>query len=999
MKKLLLSLLFCSYLAAFSQVWIPNTIDTISFNDVHFADYKAGVIVGTNGRIKTTADGGLTWVPRVSGTIMNITDVYMKNPMEIYACAGAQFYKSTDNGNTWSPGSITPPAGLMPIDTYSKFQFCDQNTGFGLVHASVSTYLLKTSNGGAAWDTVYTSGMNYITDFHFVDTLHGYAVSNGGKVLKTINGGQTWNQINTPYTINSFTSVWFVSPQVGFIGYSTASVTGMLLRTRDGGATFDTVYNAGIGKINFASNKVGFAIVTASGGTYLNLIKTKDGGETWQIESTPATQVKAIHFITENFGGTVGDNGNFTRFFIPMSGFDFRVEATSDPKQLKFINMNQNITADLLWTFGDGSYFIGKDPVHLFQTDGKYKVCMSPIKASVDTNERACKDIYVGNLPCNLEAKFNIVDTLGKRVTLLNTTFVSASSIANFFWTFGDGATSIIPNPQHQYTKDGSYLITLSVRDTAKACFDYYSEYVKIGNFTCNADFNYDYFISAGDTMAVKFLPKLAPGTGIHHLWNFGDGTFSSLASPVKQYNAPGLYPVSLFVSSTTPACSNILQKKIQVGDIACDADFETHTDSVDNTVYFEPVIYGNANAYYWQFGDGATFMGKKPKHTYSQSGYYNAVLSIYDSATQCMNRQEKTILVGKQGNDCEADFYYKMGTDGSVNFTNNSMISMASPTYRWVIKDADSLAIITTKNTNYTYKNFGYHNVCLTIRGGTCSHTKCKVVNNTINLSGKCLAQFKTYTDSITKKVTFVNASLGTYSDYMWHFGDGTTSTLENPIKTYADTGYYPVKLEVKQLDSVMCTGYGLVNVGGQKQMKAAFVYEKSYLKSMLKKGGYPIDFVGISTGSPAQYVWDFGDGSGETGANIVSHEYINDTTYLVCYTVTDSLTQQSDVFCEEVLVSANGVQEIMSTTSTFNVYPNPVGQSTNIHFILDQGCNVKLSLIDITGRTVQTIMNTSKAQGEYNVVWEAGNLARGIYFMKMETGSKSETRMIVKE
>ena len=66
---------------------------------------------------------------------------------------------------------------------------------------------------------------------------------------------------------------------------------------------------------------------------------------------------------------------------------------------------------------------------------------------------------------------------------------------------------------------------------------------------------------------------------------------------------------------------------------------------------------------------------------------------------------------------------------------------------------------------------------------------------------------------------------------------------------------------------------------------------------------------------------------------------------------------------------------------------YPNPFNPTTTIPFELNQNDHIRISLVDITGREIKTIVKGDYNSGSHTVTFDAGHLASGVYFYKMET------------
>ena len=77
---------------------------------------------------------------------------------------------------------------------------------------------------------------------------------------------------------------------------------------------------------------------------------------------------------------------------------------------------------------------------------------------------------------------------------------------------------------------------------------------------------------------------------------------------------------------------------------------------------------------------------------------------------------------------------------------------------------------------------------------------------------------------------------------------------------------------------------------------------------------------------------------------------------------------------------------------------YPNPFNPSTVIQFQVASRGFVSLKVYDVAGREVATLVNENKSPGNYSVVFDAGNLASGMYVYRLEAGSfRAARKMLV--
>ena len=94
---------------------------------------------------------------------------------------------------------------------------------------------------------------------------------------------------------------------------------------------------------------------------------------------------------------------------------------------------------------------------------------------------------------------------------------------------------------------------------------------------------------------------------------------------------------------------------------------------------------------------------------------------------------------------------------------------------------------------------------------------------------------------------------------------------------------------------------------------------------------------------------------------------------------------------------ISTGISKPVMLSNCTLTNYPNPFSNSTTISYNLSSARNVNISVYDISGKEVTTLVNQAQQKGEYNIQFNASNLQSGIYFYKIITGNKSETGKMI--
>jgi PKD repeat protein len=303
-----------------------------------------------------------------------------------------------------------------------------------------------------------------------------------------------------------------------------------------------------------------------------------------------------------------------------------------------------------------------------------------------------------------------------------------------------------------------------------------------------------------------------------------------------------------------------------------------------------------------------------------------------------------------------------------SVNFTDLSVTNSTTGVISWFWDFGDGNTS-TQQNPTHNYATNGNYTVCL-IASNTCeADTTC----STVTVS--CLAPNAAFSDSINNlTVSFTDLSTQTPTSWFWDFGDGNTSTQQNPSHTYAANGTYTVCLTATNTcgSDSSCSSV-IVNCLAPN---AAFSDSTNNLT---------VSFTDLSTQAPTSWFWDFGDGNTSTQQD-PSHTYAANGTYTVCLTATN--TCGSDSSCSSVTVSSTvGIADIENNVQ---IYPNPVQEVLNIDL---QGEAVA-SIYSTDGKLVRSVMLLSGL----NTI-ETAEMENGIYVLKIESTDSVMTYQFVKE
>jgi PKD repeat protein len=178
----------------------------------------------------------------------------------------------------------------------------------------------------------------------------------------------------------------------------------------------------------------------------------------------------------------------------------------------------------------------------------------SPAIRSVTVNDaNVTGQNFTGTPPANVPPVANFTFTTSAlTANFTDTSTDSDGTIASRSWNFGDGTTSTATNPSKTYAAAGTYTVTLTVTDNVGASSSKSSAVtVVVPNVPPVANFT-----SSVSDLTVNFTDTStdSDGTIASRSWNFGDGTNSTVANPIKTYSVSGTYTVTLTVTDNSGA-------------------------------------------------------------------------------------------------------------------------------------------------------------------------------------------------------------------------------------------------------------------------------------------------------------------------------------------------------------------------------------------------------------------------------------------------------------
>ncbi|MCC6385489.1 MAG: PKD domain-containing protein [Bacteroidia bacterium] len=278
------------------------------------------------------------------------------------------------------------------------------------------------------------------------------------------------------------------------------------------------------------------------------------------------------------------------------------------------------------WSLGDSSFSSAQHPIHSYASPGTYQVTLTATSLNGCSNSLS-DSIRIFPVPVASILAFS--GCITEPVTLMNGNDPQNLEGNSYNWDFGDGNTSVLINPQHQYAVSGTYLVTLEVTN-GYGCKTT-TTFPVVVNPLPDADFSASN-ACAGENVQFINQSTISSGTIISYSWNFGNGQVSNQTNPQVQFAQPGTYTITLIVISDF-GCSDTASTTITIY-----PDPVSNFSALNNIgcgplpVYFSDSSFvqsGMIVAWSWNFGDGGSDSVQNPVHIYQHSGTYPVSLTV----------------------------------------------------------------------------------------------------------------------------------------------------------------------------------------------------------------------------------------------------------------------------------------------------------------------------------------------------------------------------------
>ena len=475
-------------------------------------------------------------------------------------------------------------------------------------------------------------------------------------------------------------------------------------------------------------------------------------------------------------------------------------------------------------------------------------------------------------------------------------------------WNFGDGVwrTRGMGAQNRTFNTPGLYTIYLAVFNTGGtgACTDTVSKniYVLPGP---TADFSISPAMGC-DSIEVVIVEN--SGNAAKWNWNFGDGTTDTVASPANhKYDSIGNFNISLIVTHSNGCTDNISKTATVNGSPivdftpknVCEDVLASFTDNSNSPG-------GDAlTSWFWDFGDGITSTSQNPTHKYDSSRTFNLKLTVttafctsIDSFNLVVEPKPSALFLMNDSLGC---------SPLPIMFTNNSVVSTK---YLWDFGNGDTS---TSTSPSYSFINstgatVGYNVTLIASTTFGCSDT----ISDSVHVYHVPKSSFTSNAlpNCGPFDVTFTNTSTGGINR-LWIFGDGDTSTQNNPTHKYQNKTLF---IENYKAKLVITSPNGCTDTSQQ----TIIVYPEPIFtfQTLPDSGCSPLKVTFPAVTGAVAYKWYFGDGDSATGPT-PTHIYNNSTTNNVNFS--PKLIATSSFGCSDTNVG--NVRVFPSPFSDFSV------------------------------------------------------------------------------
>ena len=450
-----------------------------------------------------------------------------------------------------------------------------------------------------------------------------------------------------------------------------------------------------------------------------------------------------------------------------VSIFDWNPDPGCVNQPIQFTDLSTGTITSRLWTFTGGipATSTQVNPIVTYNSPGAKNVALV-VNGPGGTSATSSQVVTITPSPV-AGFTFTMDD--------LTATFTNTSTNAtSYFWDFGDGGTSTDVSPEYTYFAAGIYVVKL----TATSVCGSVTKTLTVNTFP-TPDFQAQP-TSGCATLVVQMINE-SSSNSTSYIWSFPGGSPAASAqpNPVVLYALSGTYPVTLKAfnsvgSNTITKTNYITVQTVPVTNFT--SSLNGFTATFTNTTL-------NGTSYLWTFGDGDSSIVTNPVHTYDNGGTYTVTL-IATNTCGSLTKTKTVVVVPPP-----VTSFTTSGNSGcaplTVVFTNTTTGAVS---YSWAFPGGNPSTSVDT-NATVVYTNPGTYTVTLTATNASGTSTATTTI--TVNT-----VPAPSFTSVVNGAVVAFTNTTNNGTSYSWAFGDGNSSSMQDPTHTYAADGVYTVVL-----------------------------------------------------------------------------------------------------------------------------------------------------------------------------------------------------------
>ncbi len=649
-----------------------------------------------------------------------------------------------------------------------------------------------------------------------------------------------------------------------------------------------------------------------------------------------------------------------------------------------------------LWSTGSGS-----GQILINATPGTTQVYSLTVGNALGCQAKDTINIFIrGDVPTPAFTADSVCPGLPTSFTDQSTALPPAVPNA-WQWSFGDGDSSTLHHPTHVFPQSGIYNVSLKVT-TDSGCYKSFTKQVVVWAKPA-VMFSPSHGCS-GTVIPFSDHSTNALGSNDHWHWDFGvpgNTDTSNAQNPSFTYAIPGVYPVLLQVTSVA-GCSDTLQRSIEIKE-SPQAGFSVSQSCQNQIVYFVDTTHTSVPtmilSHKWDFDDDSISYNASPTYRYTTVGDYNVSLLISSingctsSATQVVSVHPLPVAQIGLTSLC-------VGVPGQL-LDQSTISGDAINSWFWTFSDGSTS---NQQNPWFTPDSSGDHNTTLMVSTANgCGDTTHRILS-AYPLPHAAFS-FSPEFGTAPLTVDFTNLSTGDAS-WLWTFGDGGTSTDENPQYIFNTQGVYPVTLTAYN-------SFGCPDSTSQLMYVLLLKTDIAVSKAKAVLDGDLLHMSARLTNNGTRNISNLLLKARFNGSNTMAESWtgILEPGQSIDYTFSSLLeiptNSQLDYACVEAEVTGytddkpenNSDCAVLTETFTVsNPYPNPSSGEIAIDVILPFSDALNVKIYNESGKKMADLFDGTGNDGYTRFTYDASVLQAGTYAVHVVFRDKKEVRKFVR-